>query len=175
MIGKRLWLAGVVAFALLSLTDFVQTYALISRGEGTVYEANPVAGAWLERHGWSGLAAFKLGAVAVFAGAAVLLAIRRPRAGAGVLALGCLALLTVTLYSSRLIANSDQPREVEEEEIVVIDLSRVPQVAHPNSSEIPTDNGPRFRHRGGLPRRPLPDRPTTVPESAPATGTFAGP
>src|SRR5918994_2156179 len=163
LIGKRLWLAGVVAFALLSLTDFVQTYALITRGEGTVYEANPVAGAWLERHGWSGLAAFKLGAVAVFAGAAVLLAIRRPRAGAGVLALGCLALLSVTFYSSRLLANSDQPPKAEEE-IAIIDLSRVRPLAHPKSSEIPTDDGSRFRRRGGLPNRPLPDRPTTVTE-----------
>jgi hypothetical protein len=163
LIDKRLWLAGVVAFALLSLTDFVQTYALITRGEGTVYEANPVAGAWLERHGWSGLAAFKLGAVAVFAGAAVLLAIRRPRAGAGVLALGCLALLTVTLYSSRLIANTDRP-PCAEEEIVVIDLGRVPHVAHPDSTGIAPDDGPQSRDRRGPSRRPLPDRPATVPE-----------
>jgi hypothetical protein len=133
--GKRIWLAGLVLFALLSLTDFVQTYALITRGDGAVYEANPVANAWLESHGWGGLAAFKLGAVAVFVGAAVLLAMRRPRAGAGVLALGCLALLSVTIYSSRLIANSDQPREMEEE-VVVIDLNRLrvlPPPVHPGS------------------------------------------
>lgn len=154
MSGKRIWLAGLVLFALLSLTDFVQTYVLITRGDGTVYEANPVANAWLESHGWSGLAAFKIGAVVVFVGAAVLLAVRRPRAGAGVLALGCLALLSVTIYSSRLIANSDQPREMEEE-IVVIDLDRMrvlPPPVHP-SSEAPTDSA--RPHRTAPPHRPV--------------------
>lgn len=152
--GNRFWLAGLAVFALLSVTDFVQTYALIVRGEGSVYEANPIANAWLENHGWTGLAAFKLGAVAVFAGAAILLAFRRPRAGAGVLALGCLALLSVTLYNNRLIANSGQPPRVEEG-IVVMDMSRVPRVAHPNSLEMPTDDISRFHHRGEQQDRPF--------------------
>jgi hypothetical protein len=111
-LSKRIWLSGLVLFSILSLTDFAQTYVLIGAGDGSVYEANPVANAWLQQHGWSGLAAFKLGAVVVFLGAASLLMVRRPRTGAGVLALGCSALLLVTIYSSQLIANVDRPREV---------------------------------------------------------------
>lgn len=150
MIGKRIWLAGAAVFALLSLADFVQTYVLITRGEGRVYEANPVANAWLESHGWGGLAAFKLGAVTVFAGAAIVLAVRRPPVGAGVLALGCLALLTVNFYSSRMIANSDQPRKADEG-IVVIDPGLVrPPLLKPNT-EVTVD-GSQTR-RGGPPRR----------------------
>ncbi|HET6573349.1 MAG TPA: DUF5658 family protein [Fimbriiglobus sp.] len=105
MTAKRIWLAGLALFALLSVTDFVQTYALIADSDGGVYEANPVANAWLEQHGWGGLAAFKAGAVAVFVGAAALLLVRRPNAGAGVMALGCAALFAVTVYSGQLLAN----------------------------------------------------------------------
>jgi hypothetical protein len=148
--GKRLWLAGLAAFALLSLTDFVQTYVLITQGEGTVYEANPVANAWLESHGWRGLAAFKFGAVAVFAGAAMLLAVRRPRTGAGVLVLGCLALLSVTVYSSRLIANPVQPQQ-EDEEFVEIDLDRI----HPGHPGPDASIADRPFRRGELPYRPI--------------------
>jgi hypothetical protein len=150
--GNRLSLAGLALFALLSLTDFVQTYVLITQGKGTVYEANPVANAWLESHGWVGLAAFKFGAVAVFAGAVFLLAVHRPRAGTGVLVLGCLALLWVTVYSSRLLANPNQPQQADEE-IVVIGFDRVrPQPGYPRPEGYSADS--HFR-RGGLPHRPI--------------------
>jgi hypothetical protein len=97
------------------------------------------------------LAAFKFGAVAVFAGAAVLLAVLRPRAGAGVMVLGCLALLSVTIYSSRLIANPVSAQEADEE-IVVIDLSRVR--AYPGTPRPEAPAAESHIRRGGLPHRP---------------------
>jgi hypothetical protein len=151
LIAKRIWLAGLALFALLSVTDFVQTYALITEGDGGVYEANPVAGAWLERHGWSGLAAFKAGAVAVFTGAATLLLVRRPKAGAGVMALGCAALLAVTIYSSQLIAAAHQPREANP--YVVVNLDRVLPLPGQPGPHSPADV-PRSRIMG-LPPRPV--------------------
>jgi hypothetical protein len=146
--AKRNWLAGLALFALLSLTDFVQTYALISDGEGGVYEANPVAGAWLERHGWGGLAAFKVGAVAVFIGAAALLLIRRPKAGAGVMALGCAALFLVTVYSSQLIASTTSG----ETNYVVVNPGRELPLPGKSGQHAPAD-GRRFR-KATLPPRP---------------------
>jgi uncharacterized protein DUF5658 len=145
--AKRIWLAGLALFALLSATDFAQTYALISQSDGGVYEANPVAGAWLERHGWGGLAAFKVGAVAVFTGAAALLLVRRPKAGAGVMALGCAALLSVTIYSSQLLAAARRP--VETAPYVVVN----PRLVRTLPDQPATSDGPRFRRT--LPPRPV--------------------
>jgi len=102
--GRPLYLGALAVFAALSVTDFAQTYTLIQTGGGRVYEANPVAAAWLERYGWTGLAAFKAGCVAVLVGAVLLLGARSRRAAAAVTALGCAALLAVTLHSRELLA-----------------------------------------------------------------------
>jgi hypothetical protein len=110
---NRLWVALLAVFVALSAADFTQTYALIHTGDGAVYEANPVAAPWLERYGWHGLALYKVAAVLVVAGVVVVLAGRSRRAAAGVVGLGCAALLAVTLYSRDLIANG--PRPVEED------------------------------------------------------------
>jgi hypothetical protein len=109
MRAGTLLIAGLIVFGLLSLTDYAQTFALIEHGNGEVIESNPVASAWLERYGWPGLAVFKAGSVIVFATAAVLVWRRRPRAGVGMAAVGCAALLAVTNYSHGLLI---QPREV---------------------------------------------------------------
>ncbi len=127
----RLLLTGLAIFAVLSVTDFIQTYALISGSDGAVYEANPVANAWLERHGWNGLAAFKVGVVLVFTATAVLITLRRPRAGAGVIALGCAALLVVTLYSHQLLARSEQHRREAWDAGVVRHYRVIPRPIHP--------------------------------------------
>jgi len=115
--SKRACYAGLAVFAVLSVTDYVQTYVLVQTTGGRVYESNPVAGAWLARYGWVGLAAFKAGAVAVVVGSVALLAARRPGAGAGVAVTACLALLWVTLYSRQLMAQTpaagDSPVSVE--------------------------------------------------------------
>lgn len=115
--SNRLWLAGLAVFVVLSATDFAQTYALIETGGGAVYEANPVAGPWLERYGWAGLAAYKLAAVLVVAGVVVVLAGRSRRAATGVAAAGCAAVLCVTLYSRDLLANGRYDRPPSDEEV----------------------------------------------------------
>lgn len=117
---KRTCYAGLALFAILSVTDFVQTYVLVRGTGGWVYESNPVANEWLSRYGWSGLAVFKAGAVLVVAGAVGLLAVRRPGAGVAVVAAACTALLWVTLYSREMMARApahgdDVPVLVENE------------------------------------------------------------
>jgi hypothetical protein len=69
-----------------------------------------------------------------------------------VLVIGCVALLSVTVYSSRLIANPVQSRQ-EDEEIFVIDPSRMSSRSGLLSPEASTADS-HFR-RGGLPHRPI--------------------
>ncbi|HJZ57423.1 MAG TPA: DUF5658 family protein [Gemmataceae bacterium] len=114
--GLRIYCAlGVALYMLLSLADLVLTTALL-RGNRAAYEANPLAAACLESHGWRGLAVYKAGGVAAFLGAIGLLTRRRPRVAAGVVTFGCLVMLGVTGYSHRLIQESR--REAQEQEPV---------------------------------------------------------
>src|SRR5689334_22937681 len=102
MSRTRAWVIGVGLFAVLSVADFVQTYALIA--DGPAHEANPVAAGWLARHGWVGLAVFKaLLCLCVFAAIALLARRGSPAAGR-VLALGCAVLFGVGVYSRGLLA-----------------------------------------------------------------------
>ncbi|MBA4065949.1 MAG: hypothetical protein C0501_19970 [Isosphaera sp.] len=102
--------AGLGLYAGLSVADWALTFALLKTNP-LAFESNPLAAACLEEHGWGGLAVFKAAGVAVFAGAVVLLARRRPPVAAGVVAVGCAVLLAVTGYSHRLLAQSDpEPR-----------------------------------------------------------------
>jgi hypothetical protein len=103
-------LVGLGLFALLSVTDWVMTFALLRLHPGAV-ESNPVAAACLERYGWEGLALYKTGSVLVFLGAVYLLARRRPAVAACVVAFGCAALLAVTTYSHDLIREAHQERK----------------------------------------------------------------
>ncbi len=89
-------------FAVLSLADFVLTWRLLQRGDGGVYESNPVANWCLAHSGWLGLAFYKLATVALVAGLAVVLARYRPCAGSFVLVFACSALAGVVVYSSAL-------------------------------------------------------------------------
>jgi hypothetical protein len=98
-------LVGMTLFAILSALDLLLTFALL-RADAGAYESNPVAAACLEQHGWSGLALYKVGAVAAFTGAVLLLIRRRPKVGAVMVTLGCLILLSVTSYSHRLLMDS---------------------------------------------------------------------
>jgi hypothetical protein len=88
-----------VLFVGLSGVDFAQTYALIRHSDAAVYEANPVAAAWLDGYGWRGLAIFKAGTILLFLGATAILAYRRPRVGIAVIGVACLVLLLVTVRS----------------------------------------------------------------------------
>jgi hypothetical protein len=100
---------GLGVYALLSAADLLLTISLL-KTSGEAYEANPAAAAFLERHGWGGLAAFKAGGVLMFFGAVFLLARRKPGVAAGVVTFGCGVLLAVTLYSHNLIrqANAEE-------------------------------------------------------------------
>ena len=96
---------GLGLYALLSVTDWVMTFALLRLHPGAV-EANPLAAACLEQYGWNGLALYKTGGVLMFIGPVYLLTRRRPAVAAGVVALGCAVLLTVTVYTHGLICEA---------------------------------------------------------------------
>jgi hypothetical protein len=89
----------LVLFALLSVLDFGFTYRLLHAGGGSVYEANPLANAWLHRFGWPGLALYKLLAVAIVAAAVLIIALHRPRLGSRLLNFACLTVSAVVVYS----------------------------------------------------------------------------
>lgn len=111
MTAKSYCMIGLGLFGILGAVDFIQTYALIAHGDGLTYESNPVAAAWLDRYGWKGLLFFKAGCVIVFALVVFILRRHRPRTGAVLVTVGCLAVLAVTLYSRQLIEKSHEPRK----------------------------------------------------------------
>ena len=96
------WLA-LGFYAALSAVDFAFTFALIRLGDGLVYESNPFAAAFLERHGWLGLAVFKLAGVLVFITAVGMVMARKRWVGAAVASFGCAVLFSVVLYSHRML------------------------------------------------------------------------
>lgn len=102
---KHYFWIGVALYAALSVADLFLTHKLLT-ANGDAYESNPVAGVWLERYGWSGLAAFKAASVLVFAGALAIVVRRRPKVATGVVTLGCAVLVSVTTYSHGLIRAS---------------------------------------------------------------------
>lgn len=118
MSWKNVSVAGLAVFVALSVTDFVQTFALVETSGGRVVEGNPVAAEWLARYGWVGLAAFKAASVLVVAGVVLILARRRPSAGALVAAVGCAALVWVTTYSHSLLA--DTPHATDELNLIAV-------------------------------------------------------
>ena len=61
---RRLILGLVLAFVMLGAADLYLTWKLVKSSDGLVLEGNPLASWWLVTHGWGGMAAFKLGAVA---------------------------------------------------------------------------------------------------------------
>jgi hypothetical protein len=89
-----------VLFALLSLTDLALTCWLLGRGAGRVYEANPLAGWFLARHGLAGLVCFKAAVVLLVFALAAAISGSRPSLAGRILALGCAGLLVVVLYSA---------------------------------------------------------------------------
>jgi hypothetical protein len=101
---------GLTAFALLSATDWLLTYTILNSFP-TAIETNPLAAACLEHAGWSGLAVYKVATVLVFVSGTYLLLKRRPPVAAGLVALGCTALVSVTLYSYNLISTANRLTE----------------------------------------------------------------
>jgi hypothetical protein len=107
---------GMGLFALLSATDWLMTFALL-RANPSAVEANPLAAACLDLYGWDGLALYKLGGVVVVLGAVGLIARRRPVVAAGVLALGCSVLMSVTVYTHDLICESRREAREDAEDV----------------------------------------------------------
>jgi len=103
-------LVGIGMYGLLSIADFVLTFALIQTSGGLAYESNPVAAACLERHGWDGLAVFKIGGVVAFVGSVGLLTRYRPKVAAGLVVIGCAVLLGVTNYSHSMLGEVRRER-----------------------------------------------------------------
>ncbi|HEX4609558.1 MAG TPA: DUF5658 family protein [Urbifossiella sp.] len=106
MSATRFCAVGLVFYAGLSLTDFALTYVIVRTDVG--YESNPVADAWLHRHGWEGLAAFKALTALVFGASVGLIIRRRPRIAAGLVSLGCAALLLVVVYSQGILDDGER-------------------------------------------------------------------
>ncbi len=101
-------------FALLSLADLALTCWLLGRPDGRVYEANPLAGWWLARHGLAGLICWKGVTVLLVLGLVAVIARHRPRAAGSVLSLGCACLLLVVVHSVALCRADTGPRTPEE-------------------------------------------------------------
>ncbi len=89
----------VCFYALLSVTDLALTWLLINTGQGVIYESNPIADAWLSQYGWLGLACFKALCAGLVIVLSLLIALRLPRAGSGILTFACVATAAVNLYS----------------------------------------------------------------------------
>ena len=104
---------GFAVYALLSALDLKLTAALLHANPGA-YESNPFAAACLERHGWPGLAVYKIAGVLAFAGALLLLVRRRPKVASAVVTFGCAVLFAVTTYSLDLLSEAHaEPIQME--------------------------------------------------------------
>jgi Domain of unknown function (DUF5658) len=100
---KRALVLELAFYAALSIVDLFITSLLLRYGGGSIYERNPIARAWLDLFGWPGLVAFKMLSAGLVAGVATLIAFYRPRLGVGILALGCVVMVAVVLYSVHLL------------------------------------------------------------------------
>jgi hypothetical protein len=95
----NLHIARLTLFNLLSGADLLLTWRLMRRGDGLVYECNPIASASLSCFGWVGLVAFKVAMVGIIGLLAVLISIQRPRASGRILLFGCVVTAAVVVYS----------------------------------------------------------------------------
>jgi hypothetical protein len=103
---RSFFVPQLALFTLLNVADLLLTRLLLGQGLATVYEGNPVAAWLLGRHGWVGVACFKLATALLVAGAAAAVFARRPRLGVGVLAFGCATLAGVVVYSVALLGTT---------------------------------------------------------------------
>ena len=94
----------IVALLTLQSADVVLTWLLLTT-RPDVGEANPLALAVLERHGWSGAVALKLASTAVAVGSVLLVSCKRPVLGRGLLVALCAVMGTVVGYSGTLLAS----------------------------------------------------------------------
>jgi uncharacterized protein DUF5658 len=95
-------LAGLLAFAILSIGDLAFTWLLLNEVHSSVcvaFESNPLAAACLEQYGWHGLFFYKIAAMTLFAITALFIATYQPRKARVITHLGCLTVSGVLLYS----------------------------------------------------------------------------
>ncbi len=100
-------------FLALNLSDFALTWLLLRRSGGA-YESNPAAAWCLQRFGWTGLIAFKLGMCLAATLLIVAVSRSRPRAAGRILYFACASLLAVVLYSGTLVPEVFAQAEREE-------------------------------------------------------------
>jgi hypothetical protein len=117
MSGRKLLICLLALFIALSFSDLFLTGYLLRKGNGFIYEGNPIANAWLYRFGWPGLVVFKALAMWVVGAVAIFLMPRRPRLSAFVLIFSCLIVGAVLWYSISL-ARSQLAQPAAEEERV---------------------------------------------------------
>ena len=106
MAVKVFCLLGLGLYVALSVADFVLTFALLKLSDGIAYESNPIAAAFLDRHGWGGLALFKATLVLLFVGSVGFIAMRKRRVAALLAVYGCAMLTSVVIYSQQLIGEA---------------------------------------------------------------------
>ena len=104
MLGLKALHPGKLAlFGVLSVADLLLTLRLVHASGGEVYESNPLASAWLELYGGTGLAIFKGLALLLVVGVVLYISLHRPRAAGKILAFACLATGFVVVYSCFLV------------------------------------------------------------------------
>jgi hypothetical protein len=96
--ARPFWIACALVYLLLSGVDLLLTWLLVD-SLGGAYEANPLAADILARYGWSGLALFKGGCVALVLATATWLWRCRPRTARLLLGLGSASSVAVVGYS----------------------------------------------------------------------------
>ena len=108
MVVKTFCLLALGLYAVLSIVDFVLTFALLQLSDGLAYESNPLAAACLDRHGWCGLAVYKALFVFIFIGTVAFVTMRKKWVGAALAVYGCAVLVSVVMYSLQLIGEAQQ-------------------------------------------------------------------
>jgi hypothetical protein len=96
-----------VGLVLLQSADVLLTWRLLSTREDAV-EANPVAGAILESHGWVGVITLKAVCTTIILACALAIIQARPLFGHGLLAGMCALMLGVVGYSAVLVARGGE-------------------------------------------------------------------
>jgi Domain of unknown function (DUF5658) len=103
MYSRMLPLPGLMLFSILSGCDLIFTWLLLQWPNGKFQESNPIADAWLNRYGWSGLIAYKALAAVTFVIASLYIGHSQPRKADRLITTGCLLLAGVLAYSYYLI------------------------------------------------------------------------
>jgi uncharacterized membrane protein len=103
MESRRLPVALLGLFIVLSFCDLVLTWLVISKSNGEIIESNPIAAVWLRRFGWQGLIIFKAAAMSVVIAVTILLNPRRPILARVTLGACCALMMVVAFYSYHLL------------------------------------------------------------------------